>query len=44
MPLGGVMVGDRVAKVLIEQGGEFNHGYTYSGTRWRVRWRWPTWI
>jgi putrescine aminotransferase len=25
------MVGDRVAKVLIEQGGEFNHGYTYSG-------------
>jgi putrescine aminotransferase len=31
MPLGGVMVGDRVAKVLIEQGGEFNHGYTYSG-------------
>jgi putrescine---pyruvate transaminase len=26
-----VMVGDRVAKVLIEQGGEFNHGYTYSG-------------
>ena len=31
IPLGGVMVGDRVAKVLIEQGGEFNHGYTYSG-------------
>jgi putrescine---pyruvate transaminase len=31
VPLGGVMVGDRVAKVLIEQGGEFNHGYTYSG-------------
>lgn len=30
-PLGGVMVGNRVAKVLIEQGGEFNHGYTYSG-------------
>jgi len=25
------MVGDRVAQVLIEQGGEFNHGYTYSG-------------
>ncbi|MEI8169378.1 MAG: aspartate aminotransferase family protein [Rhodoferax sp.] len=31
IPLGGVMVGDRVAKVLIEKGGEFNHGYTYSG-------------
>ena len=31
VPLGGVMVGDRVAKVLIEQGGEFNHGFTYSG-------------
>ncbi len=31
IPLGGVMVGKRVAKVLIEQGGEFNHGYTYSG-------------
>jgi len=31
IPLGGVMVGERVAKVLIERGGEFNHGYTYSG-------------
>jgi putrescine aminotransferase len=31
VPLGGVLVGNRVAKVLIEQGGEFNHGYTYSG-------------
>ena len=31
VPLGGVMVGERVAKVLIEQGGEFEHGYTYSG-------------
>ena len=31
IPLGGVMVGDRVAKVLIEHGGEFAHGYTYSG-------------
>ena len=31
VPLGGVMVGDRIAKVLIGQGGEFNHGYTYSG-------------
>jgi putrescine---pyruvate transaminase len=31
IPLGGVMVGERVAEVLIERGGEFNHGYTYSG-------------
>jgi len=31
VPLGGVMVGERVAKVLIGQGGEFTHGYTYSG-------------
>ncbi|MDY0329188.1 MAG: aspartate aminotransferase family protein [Thiomonas sp.] len=31
LPLGGVLVGERVAKVLIEQGGEFHHGFTYSG-------------
>jgi putrescine---pyruvate transaminase len=31
VPLGGVMVGDRVARVLIDEGGDFNHGYTYSG-------------
>jgi putrescine aminotransferase len=31
VPLGGVMVGNRVAEVLIEKGGEFAHGYTYSG-------------
>ena len=31
VPLGGVMVGERVARVLIERGGEFTHGYTYSG-------------
>ena len=31
IPLGGVVIGKRVAKVLIEQGGDFNHGYTYSG-------------
>jgi putrescine aminotransferase len=31
IPLGGVLVGERVAKVLIEEGGEFNHGFTYSG-------------
>ena len=30
-PLGGVIIGDRVADVLIESGGEFNHGFTYSG-------------
>ena len=31
VPLGGVMVGDRIARVLIDEGGEFSHGYTYSG-------------
>jgi putrescine aminotransferase len=31
VPLGGVMVGERVSRVLIEHGGEFQHGYTYSG-------------
>jgi len=31
VPLGGVLVGERVARVLIERGGEFAHGYTYSG-------------
>ncbi len=31
LPIGAVLVGDRVAHSLIEQGGEFNHGYTYSG-------------
>ncbi len=31
VPLGGVLVGDRVARVLTEKGGEFNHGFTYSG-------------
>ncbi|MGR7922728.1 aspartate aminotransferase family protein [Zobellella denitrificans] len=31
LPIGGVLVGDRVAEVLIEQGGEFYHGFTYSG-------------
>jgi putrescine---pyruvate transaminase len=30
-PLGAVMVADHVAEVLIDQGGEFAHGYTYSG-------------
>ncbi len=31
IPLGGVLVGERVARALIERGGEFNHGFTYSG-------------
>jgi len=31
LPLGGVLVGDRVAGVLNSDGGEFTHGYTYSG-------------
>jgi putrescine aminotransferase len=31
IPLGGVMVGDKVADVLLASGGEFTHGLTYSG-------------
>jgi putrescine---pyruvate transaminase len=31
VPLGGVLVGERVAHALIERGGDFNHGFTYSG-------------
>ena len=31
IPLGGVMVGDKVADVLLAHGGEFTHGLTYSG-------------
>lgn len=31
LPIGGVMVGDRVARTLIDKGGEFAHGFTYSG-------------
>ena len=30
-PIGGVMVGDRIAEVLVDRGGEFHHGFTYSG-------------
>ena len=30
LPIGGVMISDRAADVLME-GGDFNHGYTYSG-------------
>ena len=31
LPLGGSLVSDRVADVIIARGGEFAHGYTYSG-------------
>ena len=31
LPMGGVIVGDRVARTMIDEGGEFFHGYTYSG-------------
>ncbi|HSR71549.1 MAG TPA: aminotransferase class III-fold pyridoxal phosphate-dependent enzyme, partial [Kiloniellales bacterium] len=31
LPLSAVLVGDRVADSLIEKGGEFFHGFTYSG-------------
>jgi putrescine aminotransferase len=31
LPLGGALVGDRVAEVVITNGGEFAHGFTYSG-------------
>jgi putrescine aminotransferase len=31
LPMGGVLVHDRVADVLQHEGGEFFHGYTYSG-------------
>ncbi|WOH36770.1 aspartate aminotransferase family protein [Thalassotalea fonticola] len=31
VPIGGVIVSDKVAQVLIEEGGDFNHGFTYSG-------------
>ena len=31
LPISAVMVGDRVAKSFIDKGGEFFHGFTYSG-------------
>ena len=31
LPLSALLVGDRVASALVEKGGEFFHGYTYSG-------------
>lgn len=30
-PLSALFVGERIASTLVEKGGEFNHGYTYSG-------------
>ena len=30
-PLSALLVGDRIAATLVEKGGEFFHGYTYSG-------------
>lgn len=30
-PLSALLVGERIANVLVEKGGEFYHGYTYSG-------------
>ncbi len=31
LPIGGVLVSDRIAEVLINDIGDFNHGFTYSG-------------
>ena len=31
LPLGGVLVSDRIANVIIDKGGEFAHGFTFSG-------------
>ncbi|MBB3591938.1 putrescine aminotransferase [Rhizobium sp. BK529] len=31
LPIGGVLVSDRIANVLINEVGDFNHGFTYSG-------------
>ncbi|MEM7294508.1 MAG: aspartate aminotransferase family protein, partial [Pseudomonadota bacterium] len=31
LPIGGVMVSDRVANAFVDSGTEFEHGYTYSG-------------
>lgn len=31
LPMGGVLVSDKVAEGVIDKGGEFYHGYTYSG-------------
>ena len=31
LPIGGVIISDKVADVVISEGADFNHGYTYSG-------------
>src|SRR5699024_9429350 len=31
LPIGGVVIRDEVANTLIQRGGEFQHGFTYSG-------------
>ena len=31
LPIGGLMVGDRVTETVINKGSDFNHGFTYSG-------------
>ncbi len=31
LPLGGALVSDRVSEVIVSKGGEFAHGFTYSG-------------
>lgn len=31
LPIGGVLVSDRVADVMLDEVGDFNHGFTYSG-------------
>ena len=31
LPISAVAVGDRIANTLIKEGGDFNHGFTYSG-------------
>mgnify|MGYP000512312815 FL=1 len=31
LPIGGLMIGDRVANTVINKGSDFNHGFTYSG-------------
>jgi len=31
LPLGGVLVSDRIADLIVREGGEFAHGFTYSG-------------
>jgi putrescine---pyruvate transaminase len=31
LPIGGLMIGDRVTETVINKGSDFNHGFTYSG-------------